>query len=350
LRNNIQKTNRPKLIECFCGAGGLALGFVRAGFETIYAFDNDSACVNTYTSNLGYHSFVRDATQVTKKSIEKDLGYKLPEIDVVSGGPPCQGFSVQRRGDDNDSRNNLVLEFIRLVCEIMPKYFVMENVGGLLSIRGRTFLAEIAKKCLANNYRLHIAKLNAFEYGVPQIRKRVILVGESDSNNPSFTFPDPNRDKIKKPLTVRDAIYDLMDKNEKDVPNHKADRLSEINLKRIRSLKPGQSRDSLPEELQLNCHINNSTHRHLDVYGRMSWDFPSPTITARFDSFSRGKFGHPELNRSITLREGARLQTFPDYFKFAGTKVEVAKQIGNAVPPLLALALGKQILKYLNNR
>lgn len=325
----------------------MALGFAKAGFDTLYAFDNDPACINTYVSNLGSHAFVRDATQVSKKTIEKDLGVKLPEIDVVSGGPPCQGFSVQRRGNDNDPRNTLVLEYIRIVFEIMPKFFIMENVGGLLSRRGSSFLAEIERKCLDHNYRLHIAKLNAFEYGVPQARKRVILVGESADNKIPFTYPKSNREKSDAPISVKDAIYDLMNKNENDVPNHKADNLSEINLKRIRSLKAGQSRDSLPEELQLNCHKNNTTHRHLDVYGRMSWDQPSPTITARFDSFSRGRFGHPELDRSITLREGARLQTFPDSFTFFGTKVEVAKQIGNAVPPTLAYALGVQIMKCL---
>lgn len=340
----------PKLIECFCGAGGLALGFSKAGFETLYAFDNDPACISTYVSNLGKHAFVRDATQVSKKTIEKDLGVKLPAIDVVSGGPPCQGFSVQRRGSDSDPRNTLVLEYIRIVFEIMPKFFIMENVGGLLSCRGSSFLAEIERRCLDHNYRLHIAKLNAFEYGAPQIRKRVILVGESASNKIPFTYPQPSREKSDAPISVRDAIYDLMNKNESDVYNHKADSLSEINLKRIRSLKAGQSRDSLPEELQLNCHKNNANHRHLDVYGRMSWDQPSPTITARFDSFSRGRFGHPELDRSITLREGARLQTFPDSFNFIGTKVEVAKQIGNAVPPVLAHALGVQILKCLSEK
>jgi len=168
------------------------------------------------------------------------------------------------------------------------------------------------------------------------------------SDEPQFQFP--SKGSVSGYCSVRDAISDLVSKTELDVPNQRADRLSELNLKRIQSLSEGQSRESLPKELQLNCHVNNPAHRHMDVYGRMWWDRPAPTITARFDSFSRGRFGHPTLNRSITLREGARLQTFPDDFIFNGTKVQVAKQIGNAVPPNLAFAVARQIHSLLTKK
>ncbi|WP_337406834.1 DNA cytosine methyltransferase [Mitsuokella jalaludinii] len=333
-----------RTIDCFCGAGGLSLGFEAEGFDVVYAFDIDETAIETYKHNSKYHhgkAFKRDIYNVSKKSIEQDLGKLLGKIDIIIGGPPCQGFSVQRRGDDNDHRNKLILEYCRLINEIKPRFFVLENVGGLMSKRGKPYISTLIETLSSNGYLIQTRKLLASDFGVPQNRRRVIVVGEMSTDGfTHFKYPSPENGAKK---TVREAIYDLMDKTENDIPNHKADKLSEINLKRIRSIKEGQGQDSLPDELQLKCHKKNNGHRHLDTYGRMAWDQPSPTITARFDSFSRGRFGHPVLDRTITLREGARLQTFPDDFEFLGTKVEVAKQIGNAVPPVLARKIAKKV-------
>lgn len=333
-----------RVIDCFCGAGGLSLGFEQAGFIVEYAFDIDKSSIETYKKNPQHHhgpAFVRDIYKVSKASIEEDLGYELGEIDVVIGGPPCQGFSVQRRGDNTDPRNQLVLEYVRLLKDIKPKFFIMENVGGILSVRGQPYVKALFEDMGAAGYSIQQKKLTASDFGVPQDRKRVIIVGElTNGKQTSFKYPEPH-DEAKK--TVREAIADLMDKTETDVPNHKSDKLSAVNLKRIQAITEGQGQDSLPDELQLECHKKNNGHRHLDTYGRMAWDQPSPTITARFDSFSRGRFGHPVLDRTITLREGARLQTFPDTFEFEGTKVDVARQIGNAVPPVLAKCVAEQV-------
>lgn len=335
-----------RTIDCFCGAGGLSIGFEKAGFDVIYAFDIDEAAINTYKHNPKYHhgkAFVRNIYEVNKKSIEEDLGQELGEIDIMIGGPPCQGFSVQRRGDDFDPRNKLILEYCRLINEIKPHFFVLENVGGIMSTRGKPYIKVLTDTLSAIGYKIQLKKLTASDYGVPQDRKRVIIVGEMLLNDEGhFEYPEP----LSTPkVTVRQAIADMMELDENDLPNHKADKLSEINLKRIQAITEGQGQDSLPDELQLDCHKKNNGHRHLDTYGRMAWDKPAPTITARFDSFSRGRFGHPVLDRTITLREGARLQTFPDDFEFIGSKVEVARQIGNAVPPMLAEKVAEQIKK-----
>lgn len=334
-------------IDLFSGAGGLSLGFRMAGFRPVFAVDSDSASCKTYMHNFGDFAYEANIQDINRAEIEKKAGEKLKKRCVVIGGPPCQGFSVQRRGSDNDPRNNLVLEFARIVTELDAPFFVMENVGGLLSKRGETVMQDIKTRFGEAGYVLHIKKLSACDYGVPQMRKRVFIVGEKTNTGIThFQFPDATN---KSDLHVKDFIGDLMGKDEETVPNHRADRLSPINLERISALKPGEGRDSLPEHLQLPCHKNNGSHRHMDVYGRMPWKGLAPTITARFDSFSRGRFGHPELNRSITLREGARLQTFPDSFVFSGSKVEVARQIGNAVPPLLAKHVALALIKTIKN-
>lgn len=195
-----------KVIDCFCGAGGLSLGFENRGFEVEYAFDIDQAAINTYKNNPSYHhgaAFVRDIYKVNKETIESDLGHELGTIDVVIGGPPCQGFSVQRRGDNIDPRNQLVLEYIRLLKEIKPRYFIMENVGGILSERGKPFVKALFDNMKEAGYTIQQKKLLASEYGVPQDRKRVIIVGEkTNGKDPQFSYPEPQNTPKK---TVRDG-------------------------------------------------------------------------------------------------------------------------------------------------
>ena len=338
--------DKPLAIDLFCGAGGLSLGLERAGFQLVCALDNDEDAIISYNHNNGNHGHIKDIENIDKQYLKRKFKIDTENISLIAGGPPCQGFSVQRRGDDKDKRNNLVLEFIKLVLEIRPNYFLMENVSGLLSNRGAAVMEKLQIDCVNAGYNLKIGKLNAANFGVPQNRVRTFLVGHLNwSIGYNYNFPAPFDHFIQSPKTVRDSIVDIQELS--DLPNHRADKLSALNLKRIQSITQGQGRGSLPDELQLDCHKNNKSHRHLDTYGRMAWDYPAPTITARFDSFSRGRFGHPIKDRSITLREGARLQSFPDSFVFFGTKVSVAKQIGNAVPPILAEVMGESIMQHL---
>lgn len=340
-------------IDCFAGAGGLALGLKRAGFRLLLTFDNDPKSVETQNTNRQYfdHSpLLLDANAFDSHRLLNLAGIEKGELFLLSGGPPCQGFSIQRIGNDNDERNDLVIRFADLVTGIMPSYFLLENVLGINGKRGNELFNGVLGELASSGYWIHREVLDAQNFGVPQRRRRIFVVGERmDSSLPCFQFPTPSslRDGRR---TVRDAIAHLPDppENGSDHPSHihhRRDRLSELNKNRLLALQPGQGMEHLPDELLANCHkVGASVIGHRNVYGRMSWDEVAPTITARFDSFTRGKFGHPDQMRTITLREGAILQSFPEDFLFSGSKVEIARQIGNAVPPLLAQRLGQQII------
>lgn len=343
-----------KCIDCFSGAGGLCLGLIMAGFEVLYSFDIDAKAIASMNANpiyfKGHRAEVRDIYDIDAKELLAALGLEPGELDLLAGGPPCQGFSIQRIGADKDDRNHLIEEYIKKVILIKPKMFVLENVPGIEGKRGHDILHSALKTVGDAGYFIHESVLDAQNFLVPQRRKRVVIVGErKDHEQPLFVYPRPCIGKI----TVREAIgfMPIPPLDGTVHPNyslHKRDKLSEINIRRIRCLKPGQGRDFLPTELLANCHkVSSNLIGHRNVYGRMPWDDVSPTITARFDSFTRGMFGHPEQDRSISLREGALLQTFPIDFKFIGNKVEVARQIGNAVPVNMAKYIGIQLRKCL---
>lgn len=311
--------------------------------------------VKTYCQNLGPHAICAKAEELRGDALLKLGKFDSGKCDLVVGGPPCQGFSVQRRGGDNDSRNDLVLHFLRLVLEIAPTMFVMENVAAIQGPRGKHYLEYCAGIARKAGYKLHACILNAADYGVPQIRKRFFWVGEPDDGGEFFSFPEPTH-RGKNVATVRMAIGDLPNPESMKakglvIPNHEVDRISELNRRRISFVPPGGGRADIPEELRLPCHaVSVDVAGHRAVYGRLDWDRPASTITTKCNSFTRGRFAHPQEHRNISMREAARLQSFPDDFIFSGSKVDVAHQVGNAVPPLLAKILGRAILAALHAR
>ena len=336
-------------IDLFCGAGGLSLGLKDAGFQVVAALDNHPVAVRTYAANLGPHILSAPIEELSASDLLKKAGLSPGDCTLLAGGPPCQGFSLQRRGSRRDPRNELVLQFLRMIEEIRPRFFLMENVGALLSKHGSPFLRELSLRTSKLDYFVHVAVLDAADFGVPQVRKRAFLIGEHlPSFSTRYRVPEPTQHT---PRTVRDAIGDLPSPPKDGtchplIANHYREaRLAPINVERIKRVPQGGGRDHLPDELQLACHVNNPGHRHKDVYGRLSWDSPSVTLTAGFDSFTRGRFAHPIEHRSLTIREGARIQTFPDAFVFEGNREDGARQVGNAVPPLLASHLGRSILE-----
>ena len=343
-------------VDAFSGAGGMALGLQKAGFDVRISFDNDPLCIATQKLNPKWFSHDHEAILA---SIQEMLGGRLlkllkmkrGQLPLLAGGPPCQGFSIQRIGSDQDVRNDLVLYYARLIDEVRPKMFIVENVPGIIGKRGRAVLEEFTKQIYPLGYCIQQRALDASHFGVPQRRKRVFIIGERlNLPGDDFIFPKPLE---RSPKTVRQTIGKLPVPPDDGfdhprVLNHRRDRLSDLNLTRLRNLKEGQGREHLPVHLLADCHKRGASEiGHRNVYGRMVWDAVAPTITARFDSFTRGQFGHPDQDRSISLREGALLQTFPLDYNFVGNKVDIARQIGNAVPPLLAERLGTCVLKRL---
>jgi DNA (cytosine-5)-methyltransferase 1 len=339
-------------VDLFCGAGGFSTGLVAAGFRLLGAVDSWDVACRTYRRNFAHPVLNADIHNLPGLKILEKLGVPGASIDLVVGGPPCQGFSVQRIGEDLDPRNNLVHDFARLVLEFQPRMFLMENVPGLLGKRGRKYADHFERLLQSGGYGVRSVVANTAEFGLPQIRRRVFFYGWRVADVQPFRFPLPthSRDEFK---TVSDAISDLPSpllggKTDPTDPLHRRTHLSEKNVERLGHIPPGGGFESLPVELRANCHKNGAAQiGHRNVYGRLSPDAPASTITARFDSFTRGKFAHPFEDRNITLREGARLQTFPDKFQFEGTQEEIAALIGNAVPPDMAKIVATAVLANL---
>jgi DNA (cytosine-5)-methyltransferase 1 len=342
-------------VDTFSGAGGLSLGLSRAGYKILLSFDIDKLCIETLKNNPKYFShnaLCEDIANMLDGKMLKLTGCKRGELFLLAGGPPCQGFSVERIGEDTVTRNELVLLYGRLIEEVYPMFFIMENVSGIQGKRGKQILNQLTDHMGKVGYNIHKQLVDASDFSVPQRRKRIIIVGERKDIGSGYTFPKSCH--VKK--TVRETIEFLPPppengKPHSDFPLHRRDKLSDVNLRRIRALKQGQGRDFLPAELLADCHkVDSAVIGHRNVYGRMKWDDVAPTITARFDSFTRGLFGHPEQDRSISLCEGALIQTFPLDYVFAGNKVDIARQIGNAVPPNLAQIIGESIINYYSEK
>jgi DNA (cytosine-5)-methyltransferase 1 len=346
-------TNAPfSAIDLFCGAGGFSLGLRNAGFRILLGVDSWQMALDTHAKNFHHRVLCADAASLSGADILHHAGASRHGIDLLVGGPPCQGFSIQRIGSDADGRNNLVVEFARLIAEIGPRMFVMENVPGLIGKRGRNLFEVFLSLVGAAGFDTEAHLVNAADYGAPQIRRRVVVLGWRRADTPRLPMPEPSVDPMHY-KTVQDAIGDLPAAAEPGQPNrtdplHKQTKLSDLNRERLRFIPPGGGMIDLPVHLRVTCHkagADKIGHRY--VYGRLAPHRPAGTITARFDSFTRGRFAHPFENRNVTLREGARLQTFPDDFLFVGNQEEIALQIGNAIPPVLADALARSAVRAL---
>ena len=336
-----------KAIDLFCGGGGLTLGLRRAGWEVVAGIDVDGAVAETYERNNPGSRFIHADLRSVDDDTVRDLARAVPRGELLLAGcAPCQPFSKQRRRQGPGNRSDAVLlgEFERLVAALRPAVVLMENVPGIASVPGFSAFRRFRKTLTDLGYGCDHRVLNARDFGVPQHRRRYALLAAT--SGPS-RLPEPTRGgDATDVFSVRRAIerFPRIEAGEThpDIPNHSAAGLSPLNLARIKATPlDGGSRRDWPEKmkLRLDCHRPEGVG-FSDVYGRMWWDRVAPTLTSRCNSLSNGRFGHPEQDRAISLREAAALQTFPDDYEFLGTKNGVARWIGNAVPVSFAEALG----------
>lgn len=335
-------------VDLFCGVGGLTYGLRTAGIDVVAGFDLDSSCQYAYDANNGKDKFIcKNIAEVTGEEVKELL--KDFDIKVLVGCAPCQPFSKHRKDKKHREKHKdwgLLAQFGRLVREVQPDYVSMENVPEL---EKESIFSGFLNTLKESGYSVEYSVVKAEEYGVPQHRRRLILLA---SRNGSISLIDPTNDNAHS-VTVRQAIGALPAVSAggscRGDSLQTASALSELNLKRIKASTPNGTWRDWPEDLRLDCHKKAAGQTYPAVYGRMAWDETSPTITTQFYMYGTGRFGHPEQNRALTLREGAVLQSFPQDYKFIrpGEKISkkaVARHIGNAVPPKLGEAVGKSII------
>ena len=335
------------VIDLFCGVGGLTCGLEKAGLNVVAGYDLDATCEYAYNYNNNAKFINNDIKDVSGKEIKKILqGY---DIKILAGCAPCQPFSRHQKDKYNRKKHKdwkLLYQFARLVEEVKPQIVSMENVPEL--VKEQVFM-DFINILEEQNYNITYKIVNAADYGIPQRRKRLLLLASSEKQ---IKLIEPTH---KKAVTVREVIAGLSQVGAGEPNNtdklHVASSLSKKNLERIRHSIPGGTWKNWPEELILNCHRKKSGQSYSSVYGRMSWDDVAPTITTQFIGYGTGRFGHPEQDRALTLREGAMLQTFPVDYSFIpeGEKVvlkNIARHIGNAVPPRLGEIVGLSIIEH----
>jgi DNA (cytosine-5)-methyltransferase 1 len=384
-------------IDLFAGAGGLSEGITEAGFHALFSNEIVPEYAKTYQCNHPNTKIViADIRLLDPKQIMKDLKMEREELDLIVGGPPCQGFSINAPIRNTfDDRNHLFKDFLRFVDVFAPKAILIENVPGLVSFENGATLHAILDALAELGYGADVRILGAAYYGVPQMRWRTIIIGLRGKSVPSVVFPEPifhapmrpnftttfdGQSLIKMPnsdtktafVTVYDAIGDLPPlmngergelvkqypngpncdyqrrarTNSTGVVNHEASRLSEINLRRLEYIKQGGNWTDIPDELLPRGMLKARKSDHTKRYGRVDPNGLASTILTKCDPHW-GAYFHYEQDRTFTVREAARIQSFPDRFVFTGTQAQQFAQVGNAVPPLLAKLIGVAIKSVL---
>jgi DNA (cytosine-5)-methyltransferase 1 len=344
---SVKQSKRPLAVDFFSGSGSVSAALKKAGFEVAAALDIDPSAAATYKLNHPEVKFFNDdIRRVQPDLLLKEIG--AGHLELLAVCAPCQPFSSQNRKRSNkDSRIPLLLEALPFIRVLKPRFIWVENVPGLGASKTIVSLQK-GLKSLGYSFNEPV-RIDAANLGVPQRRIRFVFFASLDAGGcDSFEVVSKLKLDVK---DVRFAFRGLSSScsSEADItdPLHTARRHSELTLKRLSAIPiDGGSRSSLPPELQLACHKKLAENSFPDVYGRMKWSAPAPTLTTGCTDVTRGRFAHPEENRAITLREAARLQTFPDDYKFFGNKSQIALQIGNAVPLDMAYEMFSRIIRF----
>ena len=361
--NPIMKTKNDKfvILDLFSGAGGFSYGMEQnSHFTTAIALDFNEKALQTFKYNMPETDTI--CGDITDSRIKEQIITLSKEkcVNMIIGGPPCQGYSLKgKKLGLNDPRNYLFNEYLDIVSKLSPEVFVIENVKALLSTSAGWFKEQIISKVTEMGYHVDVGVLNASDFGVPQARQRAIFIC---CKSRKVDLPEAT---VEKKVTVRDAIFDLaylnsgegdfeqdystqpmssyqiqMRRGSKKLYNHKASNHAKIAIEKLNLIPPECGKEYLPLDMQ-------GKQKFSGTWGRLKWDDVSPTIDTRFDASSNGTNNHPFLNRAITPREAARLQSFDDKFVFIGSKFYIRQQIGNAVPPLMAKAIADSIYNRL---
>ncbi|KAM3099928.1 DNA cytosine methyltransferase [Phormidesmis sp. 146-12] len=340
-------TSSISTIDLFCGAGGLTYGFEQAGLPVRVGYDIDPACKFPYEHNNKARFIRKDVSLVSKLDLEEHFSGDV--VKVLAGCTPCQPFSsYARRYDDRELKWKLLQSFAHLVQECEPEIVSMENV---LQLKHHPVFMEFVQTLETLNYSVRSCEVNCLDYGVPQARKRLVLLASKFGR---IKLIPPTHDK-KGYKTVRKTIEHLdplfAGQTSKTDRLHQCSKLSDLNLRRIQASRPGGTWRDWSDDLVAKCHTKKSGRTYPGVYGRMEWDRPSPTITTQCFGFGNGRFGHPEQDRAISLREAALLQTFPQSYEFVASDEPVifdriGRLIGNAVPVKLGQVIAQSILEH----
>ncbi len=345
----ISKGRKIYAVDLFCGVGGLTRGLLNAGVDVRLGVDIDPACKYPFTQNNETEFLLKSVDDLEAKELEPY--FRKNGIKLLAGCAPCQTFSTyNQKATDSDKRWWLLQQFSRLVDELSPHLVTMENVPGLVD---QNVFVDFIANLEVNGYWVDYQVVNCADYGVPQHRNRLVLL----ASRLGRIFLKSPSEFGKKPRTVRKAIGKLAPleagaSHPKD-PLHRCSALSKINMRRIKASKPNGTWRDWPKDLIADCHKKTTGKTYPSVYGRMAWDEPAPTMTTQFFGFGNGRFGHPEQNRAISLREGAILQSFPPDYEFVpqGEPIyqkTIGRLIGNAVPVTLGEVIGASLLSHVS--
>lgn len=334
-------------VDLFCGAGGLSAGLKRAGVRVRAGYDVDDACRYAFEYNIGASFVAKDVTQVTRSDLES--WYSRGTIKLLAGCAPCQPFSTYNQGRDTrgDRKWPLLYQFARLIGELRPELVTMENVP---DVTRHEVYADFVEDLKSKGYSIWANPVACVDYGLPQQRRRHVLL--ASRLGLIELIPPTHRGK---PVTVAEVIGSLPPIEAGQVcpadPLHRSASLNETNMARIRHSRPGGSWKEWPERLRAACHRKSSGNTYPSVYGRMSWHEPAPTMTTLCYGFGNGRFGHPEQDRAISLREAAILQSFPRDYRFVHPESPIefkpiGRMIGNAVPVRLGEVIGDSLIQH----